>query len=261
MKPFLRLAIAAVSVSLAFAQVPGKIVCKTGYVKFFSKTPMEDISAETNSSIAIFEPETGKLRVRIPISSFTFPNHLMQEHFNENYLESDKFPISQFEGTATAIDWTKVNAGSVENVTITGTMEIHGVKKNYAVPGTFRKLPDGQFQGEAKFSIHIADHDIKVPAIVFKNIAENVDVTLRLQGVPETKVTYADVAPMITQRCARCHIDGKTTPKLGGFDNLSAHAEKAYAEMNDGSMPRGGPHSSPEELARLHNWIQQGKLK
>jgi len=185
MKNLRNFALVALSLSLAFAEAPGKIVCKTGYVKFFSKTPMEDISAETNSSIAIFEPQSGKLRVRIQISSFTFPNHLMQEHFNENYMESEKFPISQFEGTATAIDWVKLNAGSVENVTITGTMEIHGVKKAYTVPGTFRKLSDGQFQGEAKFPIRIADHGIKIPSIVFKNIAEVVDVTLRLQGIPE----------------------------------------------------------------------------
>jgi polyisoprenoid-binding protein YceI len=167
------------------AQAPAKVLCKSGYVQFFSKTPLEDIKAETNTAIAIFEPQNGKLRVRIQISTFTFPNHLMQEHFNENYLESEKYPLSQFEGIASAIDWVKLKDGVPQQVNIKGDLEIHGVKKAYSVAGTFKMLGDGKFQGEAKFPVRIADHGIKIPAIVFKNIAEVVDVTIRFQGGAE----------------------------------------------------------------------------
>jgi len=173
-------------VGMTSAQAPaGKIISRTGYVKFFSTTPMENISAETNTAVAIFDPQGNHLRVRIQISTFVFPNHLMQEHFNENYMESDKFPLSNFDGTAKTIHWDKLKAGGIDTVSITGDLEIHGVKKQYTVPGTFKILPTGDFQGEAVFPVKIADHGIKVPAIVFKNIADTVQVTLRLTGKVE----------------------------------------------------------------------------
>jgi len=160
----------------------GKVMCRDGYVKFFSKTPMEDILAETHTTVAIFEPSTAHLRVRMMISSFVFPNHLMQEHFNENYMETDKFPMSIFEGTAQGLDWTKLKAGEANPVTVSGDLEIHGVKKHYDVPGTFKLAADGTYSGDAVFKVRIADHGIKVPSIVTKNIAEEVEITLHLQG-------------------------------------------------------------------------------
>ena len=160
----------------------GKVVCRDGYVKIFSKTAMEDINAETKSAVSIFEPQTGHLRVRIQITSFVFPNHLMQEHFNENYMESDKFPMSIFEGVATGIDWDKLSSTGVSPAVVKGDLEIHGTKKAYSVPGTFKKAADGTFQGEAVFKVKIADHDIKVPSIVSKNIADSIEITLHLQG-------------------------------------------------------------------------------
>jgi len=175
------------AVALASAGAPaGKIVSKASFVKFFSATPLENIEAQTNSAVAIFEPQANRLRVRIPISTFVFPNHLMQEHFNENYMETEKYPVSSFEGTTVRpINWDKVEAGLPDSLSIDGELEIHGVKKRYNVAGVVRKLPSGEYTGEAKFMVRIADHGIKVPAIVFKNIAEQVEVTLRLSGKPE----------------------------------------------------------------------------
>ena len=104
------------------AQAPaGKIFCTDGYVKFFSKTSMENIQAETHTAVAIFEPSSGKLRVRMQNKSFVFPNHLMQDHFNENYMESDKYPLSIFEGVATGLDWSKIKPDVPQTATFQET--------------------------------------------------------------------------------------------------------------------------------------------
>ena len=71
----------------------------------------------------------------------------------------------------------------------------------------------------------------------------------------ETAGTYADVVPIITLRCAICHVGGGTQPELGGLANMKKHGWDAYDAMADGSMPPGGPRVSTEELSRVHAWL------
>src|SRR6476661_6163219 len=98
MKNLLLLLITCVC-TLATAQAQSPIfVSSSSTVSFFSKAPLEDIEAINSKSISLINLQTLDIVVRVPIAKFEFPNKLMQSHFNENYMESDKYPAAIFQG-------------------------------------------------------------------------------------------------------------------------------------------------------------------
>jgi hypothetical protein len=102
----------------------------------------------------------------------------MQEHFNENYLESEKYPYASFKGNIDA--WDSINlSNEPQKVTLTGMMNIHGVSHEIKDTGMISKI-DEQVRGSAKFNIIVADYEIKIPKIVRDNIAKIVDITVNL---------------------------------------------------------------------------------
>jgi polyisoprenoid-binding protein YceI len=145
----------------------------TGKVGFFSKTPVEDIKAENSSVLAVLKTETNELAISITNTAFEFDNKLMQEHFNEKYMESDKFPKSTFKGKINEkVDYTKDGEYSV---TATGILNIHGVDQTRTITGTLT-IKDGKVQLVSNFKVKVADHKITIPTIVTAKIAEEIDV-------------------------------------------------------------------------------------
>jgi polyisoprenoid-binding protein YceI len=120
------------------------------------------------------------------IKDFVFEKSLMQEHFNENYMESEKFPKSTFKGKITNLSEVKFDANGKYNTTIEGELLIHGVTKTVKVTGTM-EVKDGKIIAKAKFPIRVKDYNVEIPKLVFQNIAEVVDVTVDLTYVPYTK--------------------------------------------------------------------------
>lgn len=144
-------------------------------ISFFSSSPLEDITAVNKGAVVVLNTNTGDIQLRITIQNFKFKNSLMEEHFNENYMESQKFPAAIFKGKINEkIDYTK---DGETKVTVTGKMEIHGVTKDVTLDGTVTKKGT-EIQVNSKFKIKVADYNIKVPSLYVKNIAEVVDVTL-----------------------------------------------------------------------------------
>ena len=149
-------------------------VCQKGMIHFFSATSMENIDATSNTAVCVFNTKSKKVNVKVKQTSFTFKDKLMQEHFNENYMESDKFPFSVLDMVVSDnIDFTK--DGSY-NITLKGTLEMHGVKKEREVPGKMVVKNGMPVEGSAVFMVKLADHGIKIPSIVGANIAEEVKV-------------------------------------------------------------------------------------
>jgi len=145
-------------------------------VKFFSDAPLEDIEAVNKAGQSLLNTATGEVAVKIPIKSFVFPNKLMQEHFNENYMESDKFPYATFKGKINEnVDLTK--PGSYD-VSATGKLNIHGVERDQTIRGKLIVL-SGKMNLDANFDVLLADHRIKIPEVVFMKIAEKIAVTTR----------------------------------------------------------------------------------
>ena len=154
---------------------------RSGKVSFFSSTPIEDIKANNDQTTCVLDLETGDVSFRIPILGFNFPNGLMQEHFNENYMESDIYPNASFKGGIK--NWGKIDLTEAsQEVTIDGTMEIHGVSKEISEKGRI-SLSKRNVIGYSNFQIMVADYDIEIPRLVRENIAKiiNVDIELVLK--------------------------------------------------------------------------------
>ncbi len=153
-----------------------KYFTKTAKIDFFSHTDMEDIKAASSQVTSIIDFGTGDVVFKMQVKTFQFPKALMQEHFNEKYLESDKFPQADFKGkiVSGAVDPTK--DGNYK-VNVKGDLTIHGVTKNYSTTGTIT-VSGGKVTLLAKFPIKLADHGVKIPGAVKDNISETVDVTV-----------------------------------------------------------------------------------
>lgn len=160
---------------------------QNGKISFFSTTPVEDIQAENAKVNSVLNAETGALSFKLPVSKFEFPNKLMQEHFNENYLETEKYPTSEFKGRIMDFKSLDLSKPGVYNVSVTGELTIHGVTRTVTERGTLEVLPDGQIRAKAKFPVALKDYKIKIPSIVVSNIAEVVEVSCDLLYAPYQK--------------------------------------------------------------------------
>jgi len=154
-------------------------LAKAGYVRFYSSTAMENVEGVSTTAVSTLDLDSAKVAIKARNTTFAFPNKLMQEHFNENYMESAKFPVSSFSGRILRLDRAALDSGRTIPVTIEGVLEVHGVKKAYSTPGYLKKNPDGSIQGETKFPVKVADHGIQVPTIVMAKIAEEMEITAR----------------------------------------------------------------------------------
>lgn len=161
-------------VTIAGAQ--GKYFSREGKIQFYSKAPMENIEAINRKATAVLDTETGKMEFSVLMKAFEFEKSLMQDHFNENYVESDKFPRAVFKGSIVnpgSVSWAK---DGVYPVTVKGTMDLHGVTKEMETPGTIT-IKAGKISANADFSIILNDHKIEIPKVVKEKIAETVKVT------------------------------------------------------------------------------------
>lgn len=149
-------------------------------VHFFSDAPMEDIEATNLDGQSAINLSTGEIVFSIPIKSFEFEKSLMQEHFNENYLESDKYPTATFKGIVTGFN---KDAEGWQKAWAEGSMIIHGVQNELSVEGEF-KIEKGSIESKSKFPISLKDYKIKIPKVVFYNIAEVVEVTITFTYEP-----------------------------------------------------------------------------
>lgn len=162
-----------------FAQV---WIEKAGTISFYSSTPVEDISAKNTQVSSALNTATGDVVVKLNIKDFVFPVALMQEHFNENYLESSKYPTSTFKGKIIeTIDYTK--NGSYP-VTATGKLNIHGVEKDKTINGTL-KIENGKITLDAAFDILLEEYKIERPSIVMMKIAEKIAVKALFVYLPK----------------------------------------------------------------------------
>jgi len=156
-----------------------KFMTKSGRVTFFSTSIIEDIEARNGAAAAILDLNTGELAFAIPIKEFVFKRTLMQEHFNENYMESDKYPKATFMGHFTGADAITLGVAGPRNVQVEGELTLHGVTHHVAVPGSL-ELKNGQLMAFAFFSVAPADYNIEVPLLVRENIAKIVGIRVAL---------------------------------------------------------------------------------
>ena len=182
MKPSIKiLTVLFVWLVSSFSAEAQRYMTKNGNISFFSEAPMETIKADNNQVNAALDAQTGDIVFKILIKSFQFPKALMQEHFNENYMESDKYPNSIFRGKITNLSSIDFSKEGTYDVVIEGDMTIHGVTKAISEKGTFTVEPGEMIHGKSKFLVKVADYDIKIPGTVINNIAESIEVTVDIE--------------------------------------------------------------------------------
>lgn len=160
-----------------------KFITKTGYIGFFSHTPIEDIKADNNQVASVLDVSTGEVVFQVLVKSFKFEKALMEEHFNENYLESDKYPRSTFKGKITNLSSVDFSKPGKYNGTVEGDLNLHNVTKKITVSVVIEVVNDG-INASSKFTITPEDYNITIPQVVRQNIAKTFDVTVNMNYKP-----------------------------------------------------------------------------
>ena len=160
-----------------------KYMTKNGYIGFYSHTPMEDIKGDNNQVAGVLDISTGEMVFQILIKSFHFERALMEEHFNENYMESDKIPKSSFKGKITNLSSVNFSKNGTYDVTVEGDLTIHDVTNKISTKGTIEVVTGG-INANSKFNIVPEDYKINIPGIVREKINKNLEVTVSMKYAP-----------------------------------------------------------------------------
>ncbi len=156
-----------------------KYYTKSGVIRFESKAPLEDIEAINRSVVCVYDQSSNAIQFSMNIRGFEFKKALMQEHFNENYMESDRFPKAEFKGVFTG----DIKGFGTFDVKAKGNLSIHGVTNQVLIPGKLIITPD-KIQLNAEFSVAVADYKIVIPSLVRDKIAKTVMVTVNASLIP-----------------------------------------------------------------------------
>lgn len=153
---------------------------KNGFIGFYSKTPLEDIRAENNQVYAVLDGASHKVAFAVLLKGFIFTKELMQTHFNENYVESDKYPKATFSGSCSGdMDLTK---DGTYQVVIKGNLTLHGVTKTIETTAQL-DVKSNHIKGSSAFKLKPEDFNITIPAIVREKIASEMNVKVQIDWV------------------------------------------------------------------------------
>lgn len=166
---------------IAFSQ---NFITKNGRISFFSKTSIENIDAVNNQAVSILNSKTGELVFSVLINGFLFKKALMQEHFNENYMESTRYPKALFNGKITDMSQVNFARDGSYTVTVSGDLTMHGVTRAITTKADI-KVSGKKISAQSSFSINPADFNISIPKVVENNIAKTIDVKIDCKYTPK----------------------------------------------------------------------------
>lgn len=155
-----------------------------GHINFNASTPLEDIDANNKRVNAIIDGDSGEFAAVLLIKDFQFPRKLMQEHFNENFMESSTYPKAQFRGRLLGFSASALSNNTMP-LRITGDMTIHGVTRQVDVLAEVNKSGE-TIHIHSEFILAPEDYEIEVPTLLFNKIAREVKVWVSLELSPDT---------------------------------------------------------------------------
>ena len=173
--------LATVCMLMVLGTYAQKYSVEKSFVSFYSHATIEDITAENTKAVGIFNASTGDVAFSIPIKEFEFAKSLMKEHFNEKYMETEKYPKGTFQGKITGFD---KNATGVQNAKANGKLTVHGQTKEVELPGTI-EVQGSNLLMKSKFIVKLEDYKITIPQLMWQNIAEQVEVTVEFTYKPQ----------------------------------------------------------------------------
>lgn len=154
-----------------------QFVTRNGTVEFLSETPVENIEAINNQVSSVLDLDKNQFAFLVPIKAFKFEKALMEEHFNENYLESDQFPNGSFKGTISGAEGLDLSKNEERKVKLSGTMNIHGTERKIEEEATLI-VKDGKLSLKCNFSLKPEDYNVRIPAGKKGSISETLALTV-----------------------------------------------------------------------------------
>jgi len=154
---------------------------RSGFIGFYSKTVMEDIIAENNQVYGVIDVSKKNLAFTALLKGFIFRKELMQEHFNENYVESDKYPKTTFTGVYTGD--VSLTTDGVYKIMVKGNLTLHNITKEIEVPATL-EVSNGKVTGKSEFKLKPGDFNITIPSLVRDKIQNEIDVHVKIDCNP-----------------------------------------------------------------------------
>ncbi len=170
----LLICLATVRPGVAYSQL---YVTRAGFAGFYSKTALEDIRGENNQVYAVVDAGKKNLAFAALLKGFIFPKELMQEHFNENYVESDKYPKATFSGAYTGD--VALDKDGVYKVMVKGSLTLHNVTRTIETPATL-EVKSGHLIGMAEFKVKPEDFNIGIPSVVRDKIDKEITVKVNI---------------------------------------------------------------------------------
>lgn len=158
---------------------------RSGQVSFSSKTPIENIEGVNNEVTSMIDTGKGDIVFAILVKSFRFEKALMEEHFNENYMESNKFPKATFQGKITNAASINFSKDGSYPATVEGDLTIHGIKQKQTATGTVT-VSKGKISAISTFTIKLADYKIEIPSLVAEKISETIEIKVNCQYEPKS---------------------------------------------------------------------------
>ncbi|WP_242919866.1 YceI family protein [Pontibacter liquoris] len=165
------------------AQAQDRYSTKTGHIAFFSEAPLENIAAHNEQVVSLIDTRTGDIAFSVNMKGFQFRKSLMQHHFNENYVESDKYPKATFKGRITNFRAVNLTQDNSYNVQVTGVLMLHGVEKEITTQATLQ-VQGNKLLGKSTFSVSPQDFNIEIPLLVREHIAKRIDITVDMLYEP-----------------------------------------------------------------------------
>jgi polyisoprenoid-binding protein YceI len=163
-----------------------KFFTREGKVSFYSSAPMEKIEAHNRQATAVVDLSAGAMEFAVLIKAFQFEKALMQEHFNENYMESTKYPKATFKGQIIEPSRINMQKDGVYSVKVKGKLTIKDVTKDVETEGVFT-VSKGALTATAGFQVAVADYNIEIPKLVAEKIAKIVDIKVNTTLAPLAK--------------------------------------------------------------------------
>ncbi len=157
---------------VSHAQEAGSFFTRQGTVTFFSYTSVENIKAENNQVLSIIDPSKGEIAVSILMRAFVFEKALMEEHFNESYIESDLYPKATFQGNIQDFDASGVGS---QTKMISGNLTLHGITKAISIKTNINRV-NGVYTFSGELELLVKDFNIRIPPILSPNIAKTIMV-------------------------------------------------------------------------------------
>jgi polyisoprenoid-binding protein YceI len=156
-----------------------KFFTKSGKASFYSSTSIEDIEATNKSVTSVLDASTGKIEFSMLIKSFEFEKALMEEHFNENYMESEKYPKATFKGDISNMKDIDLKKDGTYDAKVKGKLTIHNVTKEVEETAKFT-VKDGKISAKCDFKIKLKDYGIEDPTMIGKKIAEDISIKISI---------------------------------------------------------------------------------